>query len=295
MIDTVKKTLKKYTLIQELLQLRSDFILSIREIKNLYYLKKRRPETKIYSYKNLVSIVKKRNDICHVIGTGYSALDSYKKNIVKKDDYIIGMNFAGFLSYKFDIYFCEETTLQEKTFLKRISIFRQKKKTFALLKKKKDNISNLILKNIYHSNIKFILKSIPNIDYSVVLDKQLIFGKNICLRLFSKPGLIMPQFGSTVITGVMLAYHSGFKKIIIHGLDFSGPHIYHDKELQKQIGISAPTPIVSQDVPHPTKYAQEFIWQDLIKYFENSGTKIFCASVHSSFKKYAPVWTDSRE
>jgi hypothetical protein len=126
--------------------------------------------------------------------------------------------------------------------------------------------------------------------YSIVLDTQLIFDTSTAKKLFRKPSWLMPQFGSTVITVTMLAYHIGFKNIIIHGLDFSGPYIYHDEILQKQIGIEAPTPYVSNDTANPTKARQELVWPDLVNIFSEKGVNIFCASNESGFRKYAKIW-----
>jgi hypothetical protein len=87
----------------------------------------------------------------------------------------------------------------------------------------------------------------------------------------------------------MLAYHSGFKNIIIHGLDFSGQYIYHNKDLQNQIGMNPPFPY-TDNIKHSTIIGHELIWQELIANFYMKGVKIFCASSKSNFKKYASLW-----
>jgi hypothetical protein len=259
-----------------------------RSLINIYLLKKKRPQLQIYTYEALVkSIVKralKQNDVCHVIATGYSAVDAYKNNIIKENDYIIGMNDAAFLPYKFDFYFCEDTSNVNDTYKE------MTQKRMCLLEKCSDRILKLVFKNIYSSDIKFFSSISPNIEYSIVLDTQLIYSTEIVKKLFKKPAMLMPQFSSTVITAVMFAYHIGFRNIIIHGLDFSGPHIYHDENLQKQIGLNAPTPYVSKSIAHETKSTQELIWPNLMKCFIEKGVKVFCASNESNFRKYAKVW-----
>jgi hypothetical protein len=245
---------------------------------NIYILKKKRPQIPVYTYKGLIKSIEKRGDICHIIASGYSALSSYNNNIIKSNEYIIGMNFSAFLPYKFDFYFCEPgpNEIIEKLFL--------------LLERCNTRISRLVFKNIYYSNDLSNISS--EIKYSIVLDKQLIFNTDTVKKLVRRPALLMPQFSSTVITATMLAYHIGFKNIIIHGLDFSGPHLYHDESLQKQIGIEAPTPYVSKEKVHLTAAGQELVWPGLIQFFAKKDINIFCASNESNFKKYVKVWDD---
>jgi hypothetical protein len=88
----------------------------------------------------------------------------------------------------------------------------------------------------------------------------------------------------------MLAYHAGFKNIVVHGLDFSGPHIYNDEEIRNLVNIEAPTPYVASTVKHSTASGQELIWCKLIDEFKNRSVNIFCASSESNFKKYAPIY-----
>jgi hypothetical protein len=247
---------------------------------NILLLKRKNIRLKVYTYKSLVKTIKKRNDVCHVIATGYSAISSYKSNIVKKDDYIIGFNFSAFLPYNFDIYFCEETS--------RVDVSDDRTKNQAiLLNKRKNNISNLIFKNLYDSKPTLMTALISN-EYSIIMDIQIVSG-NIN-KLLSKPSIMMHQHGSTVIAAVILAYHAGFKNIIVHGLDFSGPHIYHDEELQKQIGLSAPTPYVSKETKHVTASMQELVWPNIIKELHKKDIAIFSACIESKFSKYAPVY-----
>jgi hypothetical protein len=147
----------------------------------------------------------------------------------------------------------------------------------------------LVFKNIYSSDPSSFSDISANIEYAVVLDTQLIYSADLVTKLFRKPAVLVPQFSSTVITPTMLAYHAGFKNIIIHGLDLSGPHIYHDETLQKQIGIEAPAPYVPKSTAHGTASTQELVLPDLMKAFGKKGVNIFCASSESRFKSYARV------
>lgn len=249
---------------------------------NIYRLKRRFPLMKIYTYQSLVGNIKRNSDICHVIATGASALDAFQAGVIKPDEYIIGFNFAAFLPYTFNFYFFEDTFSSG-------DFYKARTKAIAeLLNKRKDHLPDLVYKNARTACPKMMSRLIPYVRFSVVFDR--VFYYPVVKKLFSRPSVFMPQYASSVITAVMLAYHAGFRNIIVHGLDFSGPHIYHDKDLQKQTGVSAPTPYVTKETAHVTATGQEMIWPELIKAFSEKNVNVFCASPRSNFKKYAKIW-----
>jgi len=229
-----------------------------------------------------VESIQKRNDICHIIATGSTAIDSWKAGVVHPDDYIIGLNFAAFLPYTFDLYFFEEPFGTSNHRMART------KGITELLHQRKDDLPNLVYKNLAITFPDLMKKFIPDIKFSAVFDR-VYYYPNI-KKLFARPSIIMPQYSTTSITAIMLAYHAGFKNIIVHGLDFSGPHIYHDQELQKQAGITPPHPYVSKDVKHSSADSQEMIWFKLMKTFAEKNVNVFCASPCSNFTKYAKIW-----
>lgn len=249
---------------------------------NIYRLKRRFPAMKIYTYSALVQSIEKRNDVCHVIATGYSALDSYKAGVVQPNDYIIGINFAAFLPYTFDFYFFDDRFSTS-------NLYRAKTEGISeLLNKRRNHLPNLVFKNACRVSPDIMARLIPDLNFSVVFDR--VFYYLNVKKLFARPSMIMPQYGTSSITAVMLAYHAGFKNIVIHGLDFTGPHIYHDPDLQEQTGITAPEPYVAKEVKHVSADGQELIWPELMKRFAERNVNIFCASGNSNFKKFAKIW-----
>ena len=253
-----------------------------RMLINIYRLKRRFPQMKIYTYKALVRSIQKRNDVCHVIATGASALDAYKAGVVQPDDYIIGINFAAFLPYTFDFYFFDHSFSTNDVHIVRT------KRMAELFDKRIDLLPNLVYKNSSKVSLDGMLRFIPGLKFTVVYDK--VFYYPNVRKLFARPSLLMPQYCSSTIASVMLAYHAGFKNIVMHGIDFTGPHIYHDKDLQEQTGIDAPHPYVEKDVKHSSSDCQDLIWPMLMKKFAKKGVNIFCASPNSKFKKYAKIW-----
>ena len=263
-------------------QFKRDLLNVPRMFINIYRLKRQFPQMKIYTYCALVNSIEKRNDVCHVIATGHSALDSYKSGVVQPDDYIMGINFAAFLPYTFDFYFFEEIFSTSDCYIARTVGITE------LLNKRKDDLPNLVYKNAQRICLKMMRKSIPDIKFSAVFDRQFVYPN--VKKLFAPPSVIMPQYASSVITAIMLAYHAGFKNIVVHGLDFSGPHIYHDYDLQRHAGVDAPSPYVAKDAAHPNAVHQEMIWSKLMGTFAEKNVNVFCASPNSNFQKYAKVW-----
>ena len=278
-----------YALKKQKWRLEIEMSLLLRLLKKLWVLKKKHPQLRTYTYRSLVKSVKKRNDVCHIVASGFSALDAYKHNVVKKNDYIIGFNFSAFLPYNFDLYFCEDNSLVIKCETAKTDGI---KKQALLLNKCKDRISNLVWKNIYSSENLFYAEQFQqnNIDYSIVMDRQIISENDkIVKQLLAKPGIMMPQWYTTTITATMLAYHAGFKKIIVHGLDFGGSHVYFDKELQKQVGMELLDPY-EKAKQQPVYNGQEWIWPLLIDALSAKGVSVYCASQNSRFKEYASVY-----
>ena len=267
----------------KLRQLRRDMLNVPKMFINIYRLKRHFPQMKIYTYRALVKSIEKRNDVCHVIATGYSAVDAYNSGVVQPGDYIIGINFAAFLPYQFDFYFFEEV-FGSCDFRK-----PRTKGITELLNKRKDNIPNLVYKNAQLVDIKMMAACIPDVKFSVVYDRQFVY-QNV-KKLFAPPSVIMPQYSSSTITAIMLAYHAGFKNIVVHGLDFSGPYLYHDEDVQKQAGISAPTPYVTKDVKHITAAGQEAIWPKLMQTFAEKNVNVYSASPNSNFCMYAKSYS----
>jgi len=256
-----------------------------RMLINIYRLKRRFPKMKVFTYKALVKTVQKRNDVCHIIATGSSAIDAYKAGVVKPGDYIIGINFAAYLPYTFDFYFFDDQFSMNDVHIAKT------KNISELLNRRKDRIAHLVYKNAARVTPDVMFQLIPDLEFSVVFDK--VFYYPNVRKLFARPSLIMPQYCSSTIISAMLAYHAGFKTIVMHGLDFTGPHIYHDKDLQEQTGLDAPSPYVAKDVKHISADGQELIWPKLMKKFAEKGISIYCASSSSNFKNYAQIWQQS--
>jgi hypothetical protein len=283
---TIKKIIKLFIppIIKNILkQKKSDFKCLSKSFHNIRSISKKNKRAKFITYHKLVWQIRrtKINSICHIIASGYSAIHSYKNNIIKKNDFIIGMNFSAFLPYHFDYYFCEDNstfTNSSDTMIKQIN----------LIKKQKDNIKNIIFKNLYSCKPENFSNNLLPLNFYLLMDRPVFH--NVPNSLFKRSLISVAQCASTAITATILAYHAGFNKIIMHGLDFAGPHIYHDLELQNVIGMEAPTPFVNKTTPHISSSVQKSIWPNIILLLERNKVNIFSASLESNFIKYAPLY-----
>jgi len=289
-IKTIKKIIKPFIPLS-LIQKKSDFICLIKSYRNIKIICKKNKNAKFILYSKLINqiIETKRNDTCHIIATGASAIQSYKDNIIGKDDFIIGMNFSAFLPYNFDYYFCEdESNIKESDDLI--------KKQIELLLIRKDKINNIIFKNLYNCKPGNFTKELLSFNIYLLMDRQIIVNQKVERKIHSlvkKSRFSIAQYGSTAITATILAFHTQFKNIVIHGVDLTGPHLYHNLDFQREIGMTAPTPYVNKDVSHSTNFYQESIWPELINHLKKSNVNIYSATTESNFTKFASVYTPS--
>ncbi len=200
-------------------------------------LRKRR--IKVHSYNDLLchslAIRDKKNkkNVCHIIGSGASL--NKTKEVIGENDFIIGNNFAGLCPLDYDLYFVEfgGYDVQEVS-EKHLKIVKKNvlKHTDAIYFKnlwEKKNDGEFIVD-------KWIGYALPIFDYVVpcISKKRLDQTLRFCLKKNSK---WMPQFISTVVTGIFVAYHLGFEKIVVHGVDFGGKYFYDSDDFTGDINL----------------------------------------------------------
>ena len=208
--------------------------------ENLPILKK--SNLKILNYGDLVDIIKiKSNEVstCHIIASGSSVLDSYKK--INKNDIVIGFNFSALLDIKFDLYFVEIGT-EDQQLLSIVSDVQH-----HLLKTNMTKIKKVIYKNIWEKkiDISYISRkySCPIIAVKDIYlnttwsEYDFLDAKIIVKNLLSLDEEYMKQSFTTTLTCLILAIHCSFKEVIIHGWDFFGPHFYCSDDFEWPSGL----------------------------------------------------------
>lgn len=210
------------------------------------------------------STLKNKNRACHILGSGHSLKESIK-TIDEEKDSVIGFNFSGLAYEKADIYFIEIAASRENKAAQNISksqhllwqyLQRNSPQTKFIFKNTWERKNSLRTINLlYGKNVTYLKDAVGKASDEASL-KALI---DIILSdfLFFKN---QAQTISTTITAIALAYKAGFKEIIIHGVDFSGPHFYETssyenatlREIQERICSKSTTPI---NHPHRTNTA----------------------------------------
>jgi hypothetical protein len=238
----------------------------------------------------------KKSDICHVIGSGWSLNQSIKK--IDANDFVIGFNYAAIADLGFDAYFFE--------FGGR-SVREISENHLALARERLSDKTDLIyFKNIAEdkNDIDFILEAWisaarPVLDYQyVVLRKRNL--SHILESCLNDRSDYLPQLCSTVMTAVFLAYQAGFKKIVIHGLDFGGQYFYQCMDRKTDPKFLPPTKPVSsfygktsKTDMHPTALSA-IGTQDIVPILngllEDKGVALMCGHEDSPSSRYLPVY-----
>ena len=179
---------------------------------------------KIICPDNIYSRLEKDNHrICHIIGSGWSLNDGLYK--IRKDDFVMGFNFAGYADIHFNFYFVEFCGFSNELLKNKSALQINLIQNFI----SKDT-KNIFFKNLWED--KNDIQSISKIykDFFIVkdylLDTKNIRREHLVSTLLLKDNSYIKQAHSTSITCILTAYHSGFKKIILHGIDFIGPHFF---------------------------------------------------------------------
>ncbi|QKS82234.1 hypothetical protein [Pseudomonas bijieensis] len=162
---------------------------------------------------------------CHILASGWSLNHSYE-TIDRAKSFVIGFNFSFLKCNDPDLHFIENASVKDLRF------FVNTYQTFFALEKL----------NVY-ANAKVIFKNLSELKNSMGLigtlySDKAFFIKDRHFRIFGNKGVApivaqmcaetqgLPQAVSSVVGLAVLAKMMGFKKIIVHGLDFQGPHFY---------------------------------------------------------------------
>ncbi|MCL6700908.1 hypothetical protein [Pseudomonas sp. T1.Ur] len=222
---------------------------------------------------------------CHILASGWSLNHSYE-SIDRKKSFVIGFNFSFLKCGNPDLHFIENASVKNVIFfMNTFQIF------FGLKKFKVLEGSRVVFKNI--SELKNSIGLI-----GMLYSKKAYFIKDRHYRIFGggavKPVVqqmcaeteVLPQAVSSVVGLAILAKTMGFKKIVIHGLDFKGAHFY-GADASDIIFNEAHVPQVSTDAEsfelHKTALGENgvgviSVMQELKNEFNKLGVNILAAS-----------------
>lgn len=208
----------------------------------------------------------KNSKNAHIVGSGWSLNKTI--DLVNKQDFVIGFNFSPLAKLDFDIYFIEfgggkfsETSDFHRLLADEIII---------------PSGGRVYFKNIWEekNDVKYIKKHIKG-KYPLIKDylvpclsrNNLKQSLEVCLNNDSD---FLAQIRSTSITSIFLAYYLGFKKIVLHGIDFGGGYFFEHEDFDGNKHYSALAQkcmynkhLQASNKPHPTAEREVGIQQIL--------------------------------
>lgn len=252
--------------------------------------------------KTLVDTKYKANttEICHIIGSGWSLNQSISS--ISENDFVIGFNQAAISGIKSDLYFVEfgsvvESDITEKQF-KLVQEVIKPHTDFVFFKNlwAMRNDYNVV-RDTWNTNVRYV-NDIPVNCYNAKFLSQ-----SLDVFLEDDPVFIR-QYSSTALTLVKLAKDLGFKKIVLHGIDFGGKYFFDANNFDDKLGLkkylpnrseqniykkanSKSTHITSKD-SFGLKYALPIVKQR----FEEKGVDLYAGTEISPLSKVLPVYPE---
>ncbi|WP_285425068.1 hypothetical protein [Pseudomonas sp. efr-133-TYG-103a] len=235
---------------------------------------------------------------CHILASGWS-LNYTFNTIPRSAAYVIGFNYSFLKCPDPDIHFIECASHKDKRFIQATTWIYS-----GLKKSKAFDRSKIVFKNISE------LKNSHNMIAGLYSDNGL-FMQDRHFRIFSPQGVphilkkalaersVLPQAVSSVISMIFLARNMGFKNIVIHGLDFGGPHFYGSSpeamifDDAADIGL---VPLSDEMVtPHKTAIGESGVGTrtlliELKRSLEQEGVTLLSASKVSPSSELLGVW-----
>lgn len=279
--------------------------MSIKLIKDFYkfYSNRKREDLCLEKIKNKGGVVitvddvigkisNEKDKVCHIIGLG-ATLNKSRDIIDFENDFLIGMNYGALAkNISYDLYIFEpgnadidETNIKTEL-LKTIS---SNKSTLTIIK----NISGVLSFDIiekYYKNIAPFVKSI------VIRCSSPLTLHYWLKRLLKNDGVYFRQYKSTIISAISLAVNAGFKKIVIHGLDFGGAYFFDDKKYihENMYHLCPPKKSESQTKPiHATAKDKTGAKQSIIvlnELLRKKGIQLYSPIKDIPLSNYLPVY-----
>lgn len=188
---------------------------------------------------------------CHILASGWSLNESFQL-IDRSSDFVMGFNFSFLKCPDPDFHFIENASSANEDFfvgsiqhyagLERLGVFQKTRLVFKNLSELKNTVRLISL--MYGDKAEY------------VRDKHFrIFSKaslRPVLKLMLREKGCIPQAVSTAVSLIFLARVLGFKRVVVHGLDFYGPHFYGvdlNKAVFGGVGVFPP---LDEALPHKT-------------------------------------------
>ena len=222
----IKIELCKFNLTNKLITDRSIEIhkKKIYQIENFY-----NEKLKFFSPLDFKYLYSNQYDSCHIWGSGSTA--DITKNFVKyeKNFFHIGFGFSCLLDIDFNFYFIENASKKNLDFLKvqnnALNKFIDNKKTILAFKNLWQEKNDMDLAYETYKDKALFIRDLIIPHYNA---SDFAINNTINKLLYDDPNYFRESC-SSIITSIIFAKFLGFKKIVLHGVDFYGDYFF-DKE-----------------------------------------------------------------
>lgn len=219
----IKIELCKFNLTNKLITDRSIEIhkKKIYQIENFY-----NEKLKFYSPRDFKYLYSKQYDSCHIWGSGSTA--DITKNFIKHERsfFHIGFGFSCLLDIDFNFYFIENSSKKNLDFLKvqnnALAKFIDTKKTILAFKNLWQEKNDMDLAYETYKNKTLFIRDLIIPHYNM---SDFAINNTIDKLLHDDPNYFRESC-SSIITSIIFAKFLGFKKIVLHGVDFYGDYFF---------------------------------------------------------------------
>ena len=237
-----------------------------------------------------------QTDLCHIVGSGWSLVDSMSS--IGPGDYVVGYNLAALSGLRFDAYFTERANER----VPGINSFYREMLGRA-------GVRNPYVKNLFERGASLEAINYHIQDGAIPLKTFNVGGyfkrgqeRALSRYLLDGGGSYFVQYRSSLMLLVAIYAAVGFRKIVLHGHDLSGPYYFDVAEFElarhlnpREHGILS-RHIPSFDDGHIINqaFAAESQLTDmlpvLVDVLEERGISLSAASTRSPLANLMPTW-----
>ena len=238
-----------------------------------------------------------RNDTCHIIASGSSALASIRK-IRGGKDFVFGFNFAALLDLEFDAYFIEIASPRADV-LELSDLQAELVSGMAAARLKMVFAKNLWEGGVDLEFMRRNYRSPPPMISDILmphlpLDRGDSANRATVRSFLKRRETFIPQIRTTAFTWLAIAHYLGFRRVVFHGLDMYGPYWFSQGE------VDAPNayltrlrkcfPEVSSAVPHETSQPVRCLLPVFADVLRARGCELFVGAKESPAAEFLPVF-----
>jgi hypothetical protein len=234
--------------------------------------------------------------VCHIIGSGWSMPETLGS--IDPADYVVGYNLAALTGRRFDAYHMER--IDERT--PGINPFYR-----AMIEASGQD--RAYIKNLHEPRARVEVIN-GHLDYGCVPYRTFSAGgyfrkgeeRALCAYLLRGGGRFLLQYRSSLMLFCVLYALVGFRTIVLHGQDLSGPYFFDvaDFPLARELdprarGVLPPKPAsLAEQHPIDRPFRDEPRIVDalpaMVEVLAEHGVALRCASANSPIARYCPVY-----